>query len=155
MEIKGIPEYLPSIGRLVGFANTATDLLSQKLLAAHGLSLTQWVILTALWRTDGMTVGAIAEYYRVNVPAASRALDRMEEAGLVERRSDPSSRRIVRAFLTEKAKSLSHLLTFYRDINERLLAGFSEQEAEQLVDMLQRLQVNAQRSLEDDPTCRT
>ena len=149
MEIKEVPEYLPSIGRLLGFANAATDLLSQKLLDAHGVSLTQWIILTALWRTDGMTVGAVAEYYRVNVPAASRALDRMEEAGLVERRPDPSSRRVVRVFLTEKARSLSHLLTFYRDINERLLRGFSAGEADQLVDMLHRLQANAQRSLDE------
>ena len=149
MEIKNAPPYLPSIGRLLGFANAATDTLSQKLLADHGLSLTQWIILTALWRTDGLTVGAVADYYRVNLPAASRALDRMEDAGLVERRPDPSSRRIVRAFLTDKAKGLSHLLTFYETVNAKLLTGFSAEEADQLVQLLERLTANAEQAVKD------
>lgn len=149
MEIKDAPAYLPSIGRLLGFANAATDTLSQKLLDDHGLSLTHWVILTALWRTDGLTVGAVADYYRVNVPAASRALDRMAEAGLVERRPDPSNRRIVRAFLTDKAKGLSHLLNFYETVNARLLQGFSADEADLLARFLERLQANAERAADD------
>lgn len=122
---------------------SATNTLASDMLAKHDLTLAQWIVLGALWRKDGLTVGEVAKYYRVNNPAASRILDRMTEAGLVSRQPDPESRRTTRVYLTKKARDMSHLLGFYGQVNEKLLAGFTDREAAQLSDMLERLAKNA------------
>ena len=68
------------------------------LLAQHDLTLAQWVLISALWREDGMLVSELAEYSGNNLPATSRILDRMAANGLVVRRKDESDARSVRIY---------------------------------------------------------
>jgi DNA-binding MarR family transcriptional regulator len=107
------------------------------------VTLTQRVLLTALWRNDGMTVGQLAEYYRSTKPSTSNLIARMEKKGLLERRHDKEDRRRVLVFLTEKGKSPSHLIDFYEEVNQVLLRGFDDREKEQFVAMLERVINNA------------
>lgn len=143
METKNPPPYLRSLGRVLGFASTATGVLSQNLLDAHNLSLKHWTILSALWREDGLLITQIAKYRGANLPAASRIIDRMTEKGLVERRADPNDRRAARIYLTSKGKKLSPLIDLYKDVNAVLLADFSPEEADTLFDLLERVTANA------------
>ena len=136
------PEYLPSLGRVLGFATRGCSALSERELAQHGLTLAHWVLLTALWRQDGMTIGELARYYKSDDTVLTRTLDRMAKHALIERRPDPEDRRIVRVYLTEKAKKLSHLIDFYKDINHALLKGFSKKEQQQLFALLERVIAN-------------
>ena len=99
----------------------------------------------ALWRQDGLTVTAIARYTKATVPAASRLIDRMVEHGLLERRNREGDRRVVEIWLTPKAQSMSGLVNLFRDVNERILDGFSDQEIEQMADCLERITANASR----------
>lgn len=150
MENDGAPAYVPSLGRFLWFAAGATSALSQKMLDRHGLSLAHWIILTALWQKDGLLISEIAAFYRVKAPAASRIVDRMANRGLVERRRDPNDRRAARVYLTDKARGMAHLVDFYRDVNDRLLEGFTEEEAGHLIRMLERIAENANASLTQD-----
>lgn len=136
-------EYLPSLGRLLNFAAIGCNQMCNAMLADRGLTLAQWVILSALWREDGMAISALARYSGNNLPAASRLVDRMTDAGLVTRSADPRDRRAVRVFLAPKGAALRDLLGFYEDVNAALLAGFSAAEAAQLFDMLERVAANA------------
>lgn len=138
-----MPDYPASLGRMLNFASGATNQMCNGILADHGLTLPQWVILSALWREDGMLVSEIAHYTTSALPAASRIIDRMETAGLVSRTIDPADRRAVRVHVTEKARQLAHLSLFFEDVNDRLLVGFSEAEATALFAMLQRVTENA------------
>lgn len=135
--------YLPSLGRLLGFASKSCSDLAEKRLAQHDLTLQQWVLLTALWRRDGLTVGQLATYYRATEPSTSNLVGRMEAKGLVRRALNPEDRRQVRVLLNEKGRSLSHLLGFYEEINEILLQGFTADERKALVAMLERVLANA------------
>lgn len=132
-----------SIGRLLNASASATNALANDMLAEHGLTLAQWVLMTALWRKDGLLIGDLATYADKLLPAVSRLIDRMDEAGLVERRPDAEDRRAVRVFLTRKGKSLSHIRDFYLQVNSRLLDTFSEAEKETLFALLERLHANA------------
>ena len=132
-----------SLGRLLNLATAAANTRANDMLAVHGLTLGHWVLLSALWRSDGLLVSELAEYSGNNVPAASRMVDRMVEAGLVERRGDDNDRRAVRVFLTGHAKTMSSLCGFYHSVNEVLMAGFSPQERKQLLDLLARVAANA------------
>ena len=140
--------YLPSVGRLLGFASRATTLLSEQRLAAHDLTMQQWILLTALWRNDGMTNNQLAAYGRIKDPTASGLVDRMVAKGLVVRQRTSDDRRKVFVRLTDKGRALSHLLSFYEQINTVLLSGFSDEEKETLISMMDRLIANAEVELE-------
>ncbi len=134
---------LPSIGRLLGFAAKRATELAERRLAPNELTMQQWVVLSALWRRDGLTIGQIAAYHRATDPTTSSMIGRMEAKGLVERRLDPVDRRQVRVFLTEGGRALGPLLDFYKSINEALTAGFSDTERKTLTTLLERVIVNA------------
>ncbi len=123
-------------------ANGATSDVANGLLAEHGLTLQHWVVLTALWRQEGLSVSDIASYYGVNAPAASRIIGRMGTAGWVTTKVDSDDKRAAKIYLTDKARALSHLLDFYRDVNDIMLKGFSQAEIAQLKDMLTRMAKN-------------
>lgn len=139
------PEYLDSIGRLVGFASRSIGALTGQLLAEHGLTVPQWIVLSALWREDGLTVSQLAAYSKSTKPATSRLLGRMEEEGLVQRRSPPDDRRTVRVWLTDDARALSDLLGIYEQVNERVFEGFSAADRRRTRRLLQRVIDNATR----------
>lgn len=135
-----------SLGQALTFATAATGALCQELLSAHDLTLAQWVILSALWRRDGMLVSEIAEYSGNNAPAASRIIDRMAERGLVTRKASADDRRVVRVHVTDLGRSLSHLADFYERVNARLLEGIAPDEADTLFRLLRKVDANARRA---------
>ena len=140
--------YLPSVGRLLGFASRATTMLSERRLATHDLTIQQWILLTALWRTDGMTISQLASYYRVKEPTASSLVDRMEAKGLVVRERSTEDRRKVIVCLTEKSRALSHLIGFYQQINDVLFDGFTDGEMTSFISLMERLIANVEAELE-------
>ena len=145
-ETEKAPPLPPSLGRMLNFATGATNRLCQNLLQPHGLMLAQWVVLSALWRRDGLPMSEIARYSGNNLPAASRIVDRMAENGLVRRAPDPANRRTVRVHLTEAGRALDHLANFHEEVNRRLLAGLNPEEARTLFDLLERVDANARKS---------
>ncbi|MDQ4501733.1 MarR family transcriptional regulator [Sinomonas sp. ASV322] len=68
--------------------------VSRRFDAATGLSTTQTTILNML-ADEGLRMGAIAENLGVRVPSATEQVGRLERAGLVERRADPTDARAV------------------------------------------------------------
>ncbi len=135
--------YPPSAGRLLNFAAKAANDLADKRLAAHDLTLPQWVLLSALWRRDGLTVGELAAYCRASEPTTSSLIDRIERKGLVKRKHDPKDRRQVRVFLSKTGQSQSGLISFYEEINDALLDGFGADERQAFISMMERVAANA------------
>ncbi|MCB1313899.1 MAG: MarR family transcriptional regulator [Sedimentitalea sp.] len=132
-----------SLGRQLNFAAGACTAMCNARLAAYDLTLPQWVVLSALWQRDGLTVGEIAEYSGNNIPATSRILDRMVEKDLVQREVDDRDRRAVRVCLAEAGRVLRPLETFHERVNDTLLEGFTQREAELLYALLARVEDRA------------
>jgi MarR family transcriptional regulator, transcriptional regulator for hemolysin len=114
-----------------------------KALAEAGGSHTMWVVLTEL---KGEAHGAqrqLAEAVGIEGPTLTHHLNRMEQAGLVTRRRDPANRRAHRVALTADGEA-----TFFRLLervvafDQRLRAGFTDDELATLRDLLDRLVVN-------------
>lgn len=66
----------------------------------------QLQIVARLKHGDGQTQAALASLLDIEPMTLSRHVDRMEAAGLVERRPCPLDRRARRIFLTDKARAL-------------------------------------------------
>ena len=135
---------LPSLGRQLAIATRSCCDLSERRLVKYGLTLAQWVLLTALWHQDARTVGELANHCRATEPATSNLIARMTAKGLVERRHDTTDRRQVRVYLTPKSVRLSHLAEFDREINAALLVDFNKKENDLFLAMLERVVANAE-----------
>ena len=76
-------------------------------LKALGLSIPQFDLLSTLTEREGMSQQELAERLYVTKGNVSGLLDRMVEAGLVERRPIPGDRRSNALYLTDKGRDLA------------------------------------------------
>jgi len=73
-------------------------------------------------------------------------VDRLQEAGLVERRPDPSDRRAWRLFLSEKANALlGELRPLALGLFDEAMNGLTPVERDRLFEMLERIRANLSR----------
>jgi DNA-binding MarR family transcriptional regulator len=71
-----------------------------------GLSPTQRAALATIARCGPMPIGALAEEEQVGPPAATKVVDKLHAAGLVQRLDDPEDRRVKRVGATENGHDL-------------------------------------------------
>lgn len=110
---------------------------------AIGVTRAQWRTLVTLSRNEGINQGGLADLLEVEPITLCRMVDRLAEAGLVERRRDPADRRAWRIFLTDAARPLLHQLReIADDMLDQALAGISEGRQAALVDTLNDLRAN-------------
>lgn len=74
---------------------------------SFGITGPQLRALVAIMRFPGINQGALAERLDVEPITTCRMVDRLEQAGLVERRRDPHDRRAWQLFLTEAAEPIA------------------------------------------------
>jgi MarR family transcriptional regulator for hemolysin len=139
----GRPDHEPIGLRLARVAKTVSRAFDAALAEADG-SLPVWLILVSL---KSQTYGAqseIAAAIGIEGATLTHHLNRMEGAGLVNRRRDPANRRVHRVELTAGGERLFFaLLERVLAFDEQLRAGFSERELTQLDRLLDRLATNA------------
>jgi DNA-binding MarR family transcriptional regulator len=108
-----------------------------------GVTGPQWRVLVALNRTPGLNQVALATWLEVETITTGRMIDRLEKAGLVERRPDPADRRAWLLYATPAAGLLMDRLRGCADeVFAEVLQGFSEAEHTQLLELLGRLRNN-------------
>lgn len=112
-------------------------------LESLGLYRGQHRLIARLGIENGCTHSELAESMRISNATVSKMVQRMEQNGFVERRPDEHDQRISRVFLTEKGKRTSSKLEkMFLQLEEDETKGFSEDELEQLMDYLIRLNEN-------------
>jgi MarR family transcriptional regulator for hemolysin len=110
---------------------------------ALSLTLPQCKALTYLARNEGVSQKRLAELIEIDPMSLVRILDRMEADGWVERRSDPQDRRARSLVVTEKARPIIDLIwQVVGETRAEALAGLSEAERAQLLELLERMHVN-------------
>jgi DNA-binding MarR family transcriptional regulator len=108
-----------------------------------GLTRAQWRVLTHLRQYEGINQGSLAEILEVETVTLGRHIDRLEDAGWVERRRDPADRRVWRLHLAEKSRPMIDRLTgLANEVREFALTGLSKVDREKLIDTLQAMKNN-------------
>ena len=80
------------------------------LLAPHGLTYPQYLVMTLLWSADGLSVGEIGAPLLLDSGTLTPLLRRLEAADLVQRKRDTRDERQVRVRLTPKGHALRERL---------------------------------------------
>ena len=116
-----------------------------------GVTRAQWRTLTTLVRHEGINQGGLADLLEVEPITLCRMIDRLEEAGLVERRRDPADRRAWLIFLTAKAHPLLTQLRGLADgMIEEALQGLDDERRAALMETLGAIRTNLNTTIESD-----
>lgn len=130
-----------SLDQLLGFlVNDVSRLMRTRFDSrARDLGLTrpQWRVLVFLARSEGINQSGLAEIIEVERMTLGRMIDRLEAAGLVERRPDASDRRVHRLYLSAKAKPLlDDMVVLANELQDEALDGLSDADRNTLRSLL-------------------
>lgn len=110
---------------------------------ALGLTRAQWQVLAHLARNEGIHQTGLADILEIENITLGRLIDRLEEAGWVERRLSPDDRRVRLLFLTAKAKPIqARMRSLAKATREEALAGLTPQQKADLFAMLRHVRAN-------------
>jgi DNA-binding MarR family transcriptional regulator len=127
--------------RLIFLLNVAQRRLQRWLAGQGGVTAAQSGLLFALGRRDGVLIGEAAAALDLGMPGISGLVDRMIEAGLIEKRADPNDGRAWRLWLTPSGrKALARAKAGVADLNARLTDGFTDAEIDIVARWLTGLQ---------------
>ena len=112
---------------------------------ALGLSLGQGQarILNTLLAQDHITQKELADRCRLDGTTMSRTIDKMEEAGLLNRLRRPDSRRSFLIELTEAGRAKAREVhACFSELDECIWQGFDRKEMETLLEILKKININ-------------
>lgn len=108
-----------------------------------GMTSQQARLLLILQVNEGENQGFYAEVLEVEPISLTRMIDRMEEAGLIERRRDPADRRAWRLFLTDRSRQLiDQVRACLTGLEDEMLTGLDEGQRAALAGMLETIRTN-------------
>jgi MarR family transcriptional regulator for hemolysin len=130
--------------RNFGFLLKAVSRLCVKRFAIYAgeldLSLPQCKVLANLARNEGISQARLAELTETDPMTLVRTLDRMEQDGWIERRSDPIDRRAHCLFLRDAAKPIiERIWKIAEQTCGEALAVLEPSEREHLIELLERV----------------
>ena len=118
-----------------------------RLAVGLGVTRAQWKVLFKLTRTPGLRQVELADMLDLEPITLCRILDRLEEAGLVERTRDPDDRRAWRLHVTARAQPLIDKLHAVGDLLVgQAFAGIDPKDIELTREVLARVRENAGRA---------
>ena len=133
-----LSQFLPY--QLAVLAERVSRRLSVEYGRTHGLNVAEWRVLVHLMRRREVSVREIHERVNLDKPRVSRAVKRLEAAGLVEKAAAEDDARLVAISLTAKGmRVLDDILPSARDVEANLLAGLSSAERAGLLAAMEKL----------------
>jgi MarR family transcriptional regulator for hemolysin len=112
-----------------------------------GVTRAQWKVLFRLTRQPGLRQIELADLLDIEPITLSRIVDRLEEAGLVQRSPDPADRRAWRLHVTAKAEPLVvKLRALAEEMTAQAFADIDPREIETTRNTLARVRDNIARS---------
>jgi len=137
--------FLFTLGELQRLVRAYAD----KEAARFGMTRAQWAVLAKVERNEGLKQSELAEQMEMQPITLMRLIDKLAEAGLIERRGDDTDRRVNRLYLKKAARPLLAKLAVLRgELTDTALQGISPAEAERLMTHLEAIKENVRNALQ-------
>jgi DNA-binding MarR family transcriptional regulator len=108
-----------------------------------GLTFAQARVLLHLSRNEGISQVALSAILEIQPITLLRQIDRLEQAGLLERRAHPSDRRAQQLFLTSRSQPLlQRIFDISAAMQDQVMAGLNKTERAQMIASLMRIKAN-------------
>lgn len=106
-----------------------------------GLSVIEWYILRALYERDGQHASELARAVGRAATSFTPNLDKLQNKGLIERRSDPADRRAVRIYLSQAGhERREDVLASAEEVDQQITRHFSNGDYHAFQTVLAKLQ---------------
>lgn len=117
------------------------DQLFRRAVRPLGLTVIEWYILRALYEQDGQHASELARAVGRAATSFTPNLDKLQQKDLIERRPDPSDRRAVRIFLTDRAREVREQVQgTAEDVDKRVANMYSIKDYKSFQEVLSSLQ---------------
>jgi DNA-binding MarR family transcriptional regulator len=144
-----LSDFLPY--RLAYISERVSRRLSVEYGRSHDLSVAEWRVLVNLQWLGTASVRDIQVVTNLEKSRVSRAIARLERAGLVGKETSPKDARLIAVALTPAgAKALGAILPVATEIEQRLLEGLSDDQTRTFFDVVEHFH----RVLDADPEAR-
>jgi len=109
-----------------------------------GVNSNQWRVLVQIARQNGQTQSHLAEEVEIAPAPLGRLLDRLEKQKFIERRPDPSDRRVKRVYFTgkEQAQFFDRLRQLALANFEKVYRSLDDKDLRELQRLLQKIKTN-------------
>lgn len=113
-----------------------------------GLTTGAFPALVELWEREGLTQKQLVERLDIEQATMANTLARMERDGLIRREKDPEDGRVQRVHLTDRSRNLrSAAIEAAEAENAERLAGLTERERRQFVELLNKCIAHSRRQI--------
>jgi len=120
--------------------------VSSKFEGCTGISQSRLELILQLYEVDEISQKALQKEVNIDNAAITRHLKQLEVNGMIARRKNPNDNRITLVSLTKEGRNKIH---DFQEEKERFVAsalkGLSEEERDNLLNMLNRIQENIQK----------
>lgn len=115
-----------------------------------GMTRAQWAVLARIEHQQGLKQSELAEILDLAPISLTRLIDRLCDAGLIERRNDPQDRRAKRLYLTPAARPvLEKLHGAGEGIMAALLQGIERKDAERILAHFETMKDNLRHAIQN------
>ncbi|PSL36329.1 MarR family transcriptional regulator [Planomicrobium soli] len=140
---------MKEILREIGMIARALDSISNIEFKEFDLTKGQYLYLVRICENPGIIQEQLLELIKVDRSTATRAIQKLETNGFVEKKEDLNNKKIKKLFPTEKGKAVYPFIIRENDHSNLIaLDGFSEKEAETAFSLLQRIRKNVEKDWE-------
>ena len=145
-----------TLGRHLFLAHRAVHDELDARLREHDASVWTWVLLREADNAEGASQRELADLMRIEPPTLVRHLDKLQEAGLVERRPDPDDRRVMRVVVTAAGRRrLAKINDVVQELDAEMRSVLTSREVDMLKRALPRITAHfSQESQEEVPRAR-
>lgn len=127
------------------------SLIFDRMMAPHGLTMSQSWVLAHLFVEDNLTQSEIAARMRVGAVTVGGLIDRLEARGFVVRQADTVDRRAKRVRLTAAATPIGRIMYRHeKRVHAVAFAGIDKADEERLFQLLAIIRDNLESALEAD-----
>ncbi|ALA53864.1 MarR family transcriptional regulator [Shouchella clausii] len=140
---------MKDILREIGMIARALDSISNIEFKEYDLTKGQYLYLVRICEHPGIIQEKLAEMIKVDRTTAARAIKKLEKNGFIEKKEDAHNKKIKKLFPTQKGERVYPFIRKENDYSNTVaLTGFSENEADTLFHLLQRVRKNVEKDWE-------
>ncbi|WKA49396.1 MarR family transcriptional regulator [Planococcus liqunii] len=134
---------MKEILREIGMIARALDSISNIEFKEFDLTKGQYLYLVRICENPGIIQEQLIDLIKVDRSTATRAIQKMEANGFIEKKDDPRNKKIKKLFPTDKCNAVYPFIKRENDHSNKVaLDGFSELEEEMAFELLQRIRKN-------------
>ncbi|GAA4705865.1 MarR family winged helix-turn-helix transcriptional regulator [Brevibacillus fulvus] len=112
----------------------------------HGLHPTEFAVLELLYHKGPQPLQQIGNSILITSGSVTYVVDKLEKNGMLSRQPYQKDRRVIHADLTEKGRALlDQIFPEHAEAIRHALGGLEEQEKEQLIHLLKKMGLEAER----------